>query len=170
MLAISLFQRLGIRMPRAQPARLDRQPAIHFLVLIPLEDKVSVLPRVKVSQLREAFLHLFEKVQDRVPVAGQIHLGIEVNVDIKVVGVANVAIHTGDPEYLRKRRLNPRPQPNRKLPPAAIRRVGDVDRVVTKTPLYHNQICHEMNGRSNKRSSLAADHWSRDARIGLVKR
>ena len=100
MLAERLFQRLGIDLPRAQPARLDRQPAMRFLLLVPFQHQVAVLPRVKVPQLREPLLHLLEEVQDRVAVVRQLHLGVEVDVDVKIVGIANIAIHPCDPEYL----------------------------------------------------------------------
>ena len=102
-LPVGVLQRLGVGVPRAEPPRLDRQPAIRLLLLVSLEDQVAVLPRVEIPQLRKAFLHLLKKVQDRVAVARQLHLGVEVDVDIEIVGVATIAIHPGDPEYLDNR-------------------------------------------------------------------
>ena len=100
MLAERLVQRLGIHLARAEPPRLDRHPAVGFLLLVPLQDQVAVLPRVEVPQLREPLLHLLEEVQDRVAVVGQLHLGIEVDVDVKVVRVANISIHPRGPEMI----------------------------------------------------------------------
>ena len=142
-LAKGVFQRLGIDMPRAQPARLDRQPAMGFLVLIPFQDKVAVLPRVKVPQLRESLLHLFEEMQDRVAVVGQLHLGVEVNVDVKVVGIANIAIHPCDPEFS-GHSARSKPGQTEGIPPNAKRLRRQI--VSDQNPVYHNRIAHEMNG------------------------
>ena len=87
-------------MARAEPPRLDREPAIGLLFLIPFEDEVAVLPRVEVPELGEPLFHLLEEVQDRVAVVGQLHLGIEVDVDVKIVGVATIAIHPRGPEII----------------------------------------------------------------------
>ena len=98
MLAVGVLERLGVDLARAEPPRLDRQPAIRLLLLVPLQHQVAVLPRVEVPQLGERLLHLLEEVQDRVAVGGQLHLGVEVHVDIEIIGVAAIAIHPCDPE------------------------------------------------------------------------
>ena len=97
-LAERIVERLGVKVSRAKPSRLDRQPAMRLVFLFAFQNEVAILPRVEVPQLGKALLHLLEEVQDRVAVIGQLHLGVEVYVDVKLICIRNITIHPDDPE------------------------------------------------------------------------
>src|SRR5262249_53542349 len=86
---------------------------------------------------RKALLHLLEEMQDRVAVVRQLHLGIEVDVDVKVVRVTDIAIHPRGPEFVARRpapRLDRR-QVGRPRPGAS--GVGGVTASLKRTILPH---------------------------------
>src|SRR5262249_36430675 len=60
-LTIRILERIGIELSRAEPPRLDRQPAIGLLFLVSLKHKVAIFPTVKVPQLGKSLLHLLKK-------------------------------------------------------------------------------------------------------------
>ena len=62
-------------------------------ILIFFENEVALVSRVKVPHLRIGLLQLLEEVQHSFPIAGKLHLGAEIHIDVIIVGNRLVCIH-----------------------------------------------------------------------------
>ena len=79
----------------AEPARLQRHPAVAALLAVLLQDVLAVLAAVEVGHLRVGLAQAVEEVQDRLPARGQVHLGVQVDVDPEVVAQGAVGFIPG---------------------------------------------------------------------------
>src|SRR5271165_2068991 len=90
---------------------------MRFIVFLALQNEIAIFPRVEVSQLWKALLHLLEEVQHRIAVIGELHLGVQVYVDVKVVGIRDITIHPTNPKYVDMSSVSTlRPALNRRRP------------------------------------------------------
>ena len=98
---------LRVDLARANPARLDRTPAIGALVFVFFEDEVAPLAAIEVPHRRVGLLDSLEEVQDGLAIGRQFHLRAEIHVDVEIVAQGRIAIHSEGPffpEYRAARR------------------------------------------------------------------
>ena len=84
-------------MARAEPAGLDRTPAVAAAVLVLFEYEVSLFAAIEIAHCRVVLLDALKVVQDRLAVVRQFHLRAEIHIHIEVIAQGVVSIHAGTP-------------------------------------------------------------------------
>ena len=96
-LVVGVLEGFGIDVAGGQAPGLDRQAAVRLLLLVPLEDEVAPLARGEVAEFGEPLLHLLEKVEHGISAGGELHLGVQVDVDVELVALGQIPVHPRTP-------------------------------------------------------------------------
>ena len=76
-----------VHITRRDTFRFNRRPSVIARVFIFLEDILTPLTTVEISHRGIVLLKLFKKMQDRVAIRWEVHFGIQVHIDVKIIAV-----------------------------------------------------------------------------------
>lgn len=92
-LSVGLGELLGVDVSGAESVGFDGEPAVGAGFLVALEDEVSVVAGVELGEVWKPPFHLLKVVKDGFAVVGEFEFGVEVEVDVVVVGERLVVVH-----------------------------------------------------------------------------
>ena len=93
MLVHSFFQRVGIYDTATHSLGFSRYPAVRSMFLVFFQYEFPFFTLIEMSKLGEAALHLFKKMENGFALAGQVHLRVQMHVDIEIVAQGTVWVH-----------------------------------------------------------------------------